>query len=101
MKLLLDLIKLIPKGKVTTYKELARVLKSSPRAVGQALKRNKNLVIIPCHRVVMSNGRLGGYAGGIKKKINLLRKEGVELINGRVDLSKHFYSTEKLKNPKR
>lgn len=56
------------------------------RAVGQALRRNPHLEAIPCHRVVASDGALRGYAGGLKKKARLLRKEGVEVKNGKVDL---------------
>lgn len=67
-------VRKIPKGKTKTYKEIAEKLKTSPRAIGQALKKNFNKKI-PCHRVIMSNGDLGGYNRGIKKKILLLKKE--------------------------
>jgi len=78
-----DIVKRIPKGKTTTYKAIALKLKSSPRAVGQALKRNPYSFVdggnVPCHRVIMSNGKIGGFSGSnprnIKKKIELLRKE--------------------------
>ena len=75
----LALVSSIPKGKVTTYKEIAQVLGSHPRAVGQALKRNKQLIIIPCHRVVASDGSLGGYCGELHsaQKKKLLKKEGI------------------------
>ncbi len=68
----------IPKGKVMTYAEVAKAV-GSPRAfraVGSALNKNPNPVIIPCHRVIRSNGEVGGYRGGTKKKIALLKKEG-------------------------
>src|SRR3989338_7209957 len=58
-----SLCKLIPKGKVSTYGEISRVLGSSPRAVGQALRCNPFAPIVPCHRVVKSNGALGGFMG--------------------------------------
>ena len=69
----------IPKGSVITYGQLAKKLKSSPRAVGQALKRNPYAPKVPCHRVIKSDGTLGGYDGKMnsRKKINLLKKEGI------------------------
>jgi methylated-DNA-[protein]-cysteine S-methyltransferase len=73
----------IPKGEVRTYKELAGIIKKPKaiRAVANACGKNPYLVKIPCHRVVGSNGYLGGYSakGGIKQKKNLLKKEGVTL----------------------
>lgn len=71
----------IPKGEVLTYKEVAR-LAGGPkafRAVGNILNKNKN-PFVPCHRVVRSNGKVGGYNKGTKKKIALLRSEGI-IIN--------------------
>lgn len=82
----------VPKGKVTTYKEIAIKLKSKGyRAVGNAMNKNENAPRIPCHRVVCSDGKLGGYALGIKKKIEILRKEGVEVKGGKIDLKKYGY----------
>lgn len=77
---------MIPSGQFTTYKELARALKSSPRAVGQALKRNPSPVIVPCHRVVAADYSLGGYCGNMNsaKKIKLLESEGLVVINGKI-----------------
>lgn len=70
----------IPKGKIITYKELAqRVGKpKAVRAVANAVGANPSAPDIPCHRVVRSDGTLGGYSGkgGIKTKIKLLKKEG-------------------------
>ena len=66
----------IPKGKTTTYKELA-ILAGRPkawRAVGNILAKNFN-PDIPCHRVVRSDGKIGGYNRGMDKKILLLKKE--------------------------
>ncbi|UCD21038.1 MAG: MGMT family protein [archaeon] len=73
-----SIVKRIPRGKVMTYGQIAKKLKTSPRAVGQALKRNPFAPKIPCHRVIMSEGSLGGYNGKMnsKKKRELLRKEG-------------------------
>lgn len=90
----LDVVKRIPKGKVTTYKEIARALNSRAyRTVGQALKRNPRPIEIPCHRVVCSDGELGGYSGQMnsRRKITLLKKEGVVLKKGRVDMKKFFW----------
>ena len=89
-----DLLLQIPKGKVTTYREIAHALGTKAyRAVGQAMNRNPNLVRVPCHRVVKSNGEVGGYAGGLSRKIELLRQEGVDVSeSGRIDLSKFLYS---------
>lgn len=80
-----DLLKKIPKGKVTTYKIIAEKLgKKSYRAVGQAVGANPNIPSTPCHRVVKSDGGLGGYALGIDKKIVLLEQEGVEVADGKI-----------------
>ena len=90
----LELTKKIPKGKVTTYKEIAKKLKSiAYRAVGTALRNNKTPIIIPCHRVVNSNGSVGSYKGveNSKEKIKLLRKEGVKVVNGKLDLEEYLF----------
>ncbi len=76
-----DVVSKIPKGKVLTYKEVAKRAGSSKasRAVGNIMKENYDPKI-PCHRVIRSDGGLGGYnRGGPKKKIEILRKEGVEI----------------------
>jgi O-6-methylguanine DNA methyltransferase len=64
------------------------------RAVGAALRANPTPVVVPCHRVVKHNGELGGYGGanGTPKKADLLRKEGVAVEGGRVDLSKCLFA---------
>jgi len=83
----LELVKKIPKGKVTTYKEIGKALNRRGRvyrAIGKALHDNKYPVIIPCHRVVASDGSLGGYSLGLKKKISLLKKEGIAVKNNRI-----------------
>lgn len=82
----------IPKGKVTTYLQIAKLVGNpkSARRVGQALKNNPKPVIIPCHRVVKSGGSLGGYAnGGALQKAKLLKKEGIAVKNGKLDLKKY------------
>ena len=81
----LNLLKQVPKGKVTTYGGIARELTGSvraARAVGQAVAANPYPVVVPCHRVVRSDGDIGGYSSGVEKKIKLLSEEGVE-IKGR------------------
>jgi methylated-DNA-[protein]-cysteine S-methyltransferase len=74
----------IPKGQTMTYKEISKILHSSPRAVGQALKNNPYAPIVPCHRVIHTDGRIGGYDGirDSKKKIRMLKAEGVRIRNG-------------------
>ena len=76
-------IKKIPKGTVKTYKEIACILgkPNSSRAVANACARNPLIIEIPCHRVIRSDGGLGGYSGigGIKKKLRLLRAEKVSI----------------------
>ena len=69
----------VPSGKITTYKELARSvgLQNGQRVIGQIMKKNPFPVIIPCHRVVKSNGEIGGYAYGISIKKNMLVKEAI------------------------
>ena len=77
----------IPKGHVATYAWVARQLGSTAyRAVGRALGRNPYAPAVPCHRVVGSNGSLTGFAGGLAAKQELLRKEGIEVIDEKVDL---------------
>ena len=72
-------LKTIPKGQVKTYKEVAIGIKSpkSARAVANACGKNPYAPKIPCHRVIRSDGGIGGYSGrgGIKKKLSLLRSE--------------------------
>lgn len=79
-------LKKIPCGRVTTYKEIAKYLgrPKAARAVGNACNRNPDAPTVPCHRVVKSDGGLGGYARGVKKKIELLEKEGVRAEKGKV-----------------
>jgi methylated-DNA-[protein]-cysteine S-methyltransferase len=66
----------IPYGETRTYAEQARLLRSGPRAVGSANARNPLPIVIPCHRLVGTNGSLTGYAGGLEHKEWLLRLEG-------------------------
>jgi methylated-DNA-[protein]-cysteine S-methyltransferase len=79
-----DVVAKIPKGKVLTYKEVAKLVDRPRdwRAVGNILNKNKNPKI-PCHRVIRSDGKIGGYNKGLQKKAYLLRKEGVVIRNWR------------------
>ena len=82
-----ELCSKIPKGRVTTYKEIGKALGKDGnvyRAIGQALNKNPFAPKVPCHRVVNSNGNVGGYALGVKSKIELLRKENVFVRSGKV-----------------
>ncbi|KAF8535402.1 6-O-methylguanine DNA methyltransferase [Trichophaea hybrida] len=81
------LLRQIPAGKVSTYKQLSDILDSSPRAVGGALRKNPFAPEVPCHRVIASTGYIGGFMGdwekvpsGVNcdKKLQLLKKEGVD-----------------------
>ena len=80
-----QIVKKIPRGKYLTYKQIAQIIghPRAWRAVGNILSKNKNSKI-PCHRVIKSRGEVGGYNYGIKKKIALLRKEGLIVKNKRV-----------------
>jgi len=88
------LCKKIPKGRVSTYKEIAEALNCKAyRAVGNALNKNPYAPIVPCHRVINSNGFIGGFASGTKNKIVLLKKEGIKIKNGKVEnFEEVFYS---------
>ncbi len=83
----LDFVCQIPKGKVSTYKKIAEQLETKAyRAIGSALKQNPNLVTVPCHRVIKSDGFLGEYVLGLDKKKELLLQEGVIITNNKIDL---------------
>ncbi len=85
-KLVFETLNKVPQGYVTTYKEVAKAIGcGSPRAVGQALKRNSVPLFIPCHRVVANDRTLGGYSCGIALKEHLLKKEGVVILENKVE----------------
>lgn len=75
----------IKKGEVITYKELAKRIgkPKAVRAIANAIGKNPYAPIVPCHRVVRSDGKLGGYSGegGIKTKVSLLKSEGIDINN--------------------
>ena len=76
-------LKTIPKGQIRTYKEVAKAIKRplSYRAVANAIAKNPYSPLIPCHRVIKSDGSVGGYSGkgGVKTKVKLLKSEGILL----------------------
>ncbi|MBI4174139.1 MAG: MGMT family protein [Candidatus Aenigmarchaeota archaeon] len=90
------LLRKIPRGKVTTYGALAKATKSSPRAIGQIMRRNKHPEIYPCYKCVSASGKIHGYDGCLKgrkvgKKISLLKKDGIEVRNNKINLSKYLH----------
>jgi len=78
----------IPRGETRSYKEIAKAVKTSPRAVARILSFNPYPIRIPCHRVIRSNGKIGGYTfkgkRNDKMKIKLLRKEGVRIKGDKI-----------------
>ena len=84
-----NLVSNIPAGKVVTYGQLASSV-GNPRAargIGKILNKNPRPIIVPCHRVVCSDGHIGGYMYGKERKISLLLNEGIPIVN---DLIKDF-----------
>jgi len=84
------LMESIPKGKVTTYGLIAKKLNTKAyRAVGNACRRNPYAPRVPCHRVVRSDGSIGGFGGrtsgkSVQNKIQMLRREGIEITDGKI-----------------
>lgn len=92
-KVVYSLVKRIPRGKITTYKIIGNKIGKKGqvyRAVGRALNENKNKDI-PCHRVICSNGLVGGYNKGVKNKIKMLRTENIKITNQKIDLKKYLF----------
>ena len=81
-----EALKKVPKGKVITYAGLAREIgkPKAHRAVGNAMNKNPFAPKVPCHRVVKSNGELGGFADDINVKIKRLHEEGVDVLNNKI-----------------
>ena len=88
-----NLLRKVPRGKITNYKDLAHAMKNKTyRAVGTALNKNPYAPQVPCHRVINSDGRIGGFAAGTKKKIEILKKEGIPIKQGKVEhFEKYLY----------
>ena len=76
----------VPKGKVTSYGDLAKAvgLENGQRAIGMIMKKNPFPVIVPCHRVVKSDGKIGGYVYGQRVKSQMLTKEGIKIKDGKI-----------------
>lgn len=91
------ILTLIPKGKVLTYGTLAKLcgISKGARVVGNILHKNPDAPQIPCHRVVTKDGRMGSHykLGGPSEQERRLKAEGVEIINGKVNLEKHLWQT--------
>lgn len=87
------MLKKIPRGKVVSYGELARILKTSPRAIGKVMAENPDQLHYPCYKVVSARGNLCGYSGrgGLEGKRKMLEKEGVVVDGGKV-AQKYFYT---------
>ena len=77
------LLSKIPSRKVSTYGDIARVLghPEAARAIARIIANNPNPISIPCHRVVKSNGEIGGFAYGEQRKREILEKEGIKFQN--------------------
>jgi len=87
-----DLLKKVPKGKLTTYKSLANALGTKAyRAVGNAMNKNPYAPQVPCHRVIKNNGEVGGFASGTKNKISMLKKEGIEVNGDKINLKRYEF----------
>ncbi len=76
------LLQCVPPGYTITYGTLAKLVGTSPRAIGVFMRTNKDLIVVPCHRVVTTRGGLGGYSRGVKFKLRLLMLEDA-LRNGK------------------
>ncbi len=88
-----SLLRQVPQGKVTTYKALAQALDTKAyRAVGNAMNKNPYAPQVPCHRVVNSNGALGGFAHGLPQKIKMLKAEGIKIVDNRIDMIQFGYT---------
>ncbi|MDP2925220.1 MAG: MGMT family protein [Nanoarchaeota archaeon] len=75
-----ETIREVPRGKVVTYKQVAERLGTKAyRAIGNSMHNNPHAPLVPCHRVIKNNGYIGGYSKGMKKKKELLIKEGIEI----------------------
>ncbi len=85
-QIILEYLQTIPKGKVTTYKNIADRFNVHPRKVASVMKYNKHPDIYPCYKVVSADRKISGYSAydGVSTKIKKLRSDGVVIINGKV-----------------
>lgn len=84
----------VPRGQITTYGELSKSvgLKNGQRLIGKIMSNNPYPVIIPCHRVILSTGKIGGYVFGENVKTKMLSDEGIQIENGKIiDLKNKLY----------
>ncbi|HOM68196.1 MAG TPA: MGMT family protein [Candidatus Paceibacterota bacterium] len=83
-----EIVRIVPKGQVISYKQIALKIKNKnySRLVGKIIATNKNWPEIPCHRVIYHNGKIGRWSlkGGSKRKVQLLKTEGIVIKNNRV-----------------
>jgi methylated-DNA-[protein]-cysteine S-methyltransferase len=87
------LLNKVPRGKVVSYGQIAHALGTRAyRAVGTAMNRNPYASKVQCHRVINSDGRLGGFGSGVEEKKKLLQSEGVIIKEGKIDFKKYGYS---------
>lgn len=96
MEKLQQLLLKVPKGKVTTYKQIGDVMGTKGyRYIGQLLNKNPEPDKYPCYKVVNSDGKLGGFALGCDDKIKRLKKDGIKVENGRImDFEHKIYSID-------
>jgi methylated-DNA-[protein]-cysteine S-methyltransferase len=85
-KAVFEYLRKVKRGQVITYGQLAQAIgrPMAARAVGNALNKNPYAPKVPCHRVIRSDGSLGGYSLGVKKKAELLKKEGIKIKNNKI-----------------
>jgi O-6-methylguanine DNA methyltransferase len=93
-ELVYEAVRQVPRGRVTTYSAIAKYLGNprGARAVGWAMRACSDPEI-PCHRVIRADGDVGGWssASGLREKIGLLRREGIQVRKRRVDLSRYYF----------
>ena len=90
-----EIVAKIPKGKVMTYKQVSiHANVATPRIVGFAMAANKNTNLVPCHRVIKSDGTLAGYGyGGSSVKRKMLEEEGIVFnVDGKINLDKYLFT---------
>ena len=97
-----NLVRQIPAGRVSTYGAVAKALgnRGYTRAVGKYMNQNPNADTMPCFKIVKSDGSLGGFGLGIKDKIRRLKKDGIEVKDGKiVNFKKVFFNDFKTEYP--
>jgi methylated-DNA-[protein]-cysteine S-methyltransferase len=104
-KIVYKLLKQVPKGKITTYKALAKAAGNpkGARAIGAIMRANPYAPIVPCHRVVYSNGGLGGFSGmkRLDDKVRMLKEEGIVVKDGKIkNFKEHYFDNFSLQKTK-